>query len=232
MLSKALKNEAKGIYNQLTGIKDILISPQKFSLVTIHRNNIHYKFPLQVGQLITAQTAIEERNGNYFFQDFDRNHHQMARLFESFVRRFYMREQKRFKVSRENIEWRINESESTGNLALIPKMQTDISLISPERKIIIDTKFYLSAYNSRYDSPKLHSSHLYQLYSYLCNLEEQSLSRNGGANKIYEGILLYPKNGIALDESYKIGSHRIKIYTINLEGPWQDIHDRLISLLD
>ena len=64
-----------------------------------------------------------------------------AYLFEDFVRNFYNQEQGEFKVKREDIKW---DAIALGNsnLSLLPKMQTDIILISSNRKIVMDTKFY------------------------------------------------------------------------------------------
>ena len=61
--------------------------------------------------------------------------------------------------------------EDRADRARIPVMDADIILESPERRIILDTKFYRDAL-TRGRGPgagKLHSNNLYQLLAYLRN---------------------------------------------------------------
>lgn len=108
---------------------------------------------------------INEDNGVSQFADFERDPKAMARLFEEFVRNFYKKEMPEYKVYRENIYWDA-EGENTNYL---PIMQTDISLESSDRKIIMDTKFYQDTLTKNFGSRKLISGNLYQLFSYLSN---------------------------------------------------------------
>lgn len=48
-------------------------------------------------------------------------------------------------------------------------MQTDISLESSERKIIMDTKYYQNTLTKNFGSQKLISGNLYQMFAYLSN---------------------------------------------------------------
>ncbi|MFO7891762.1 MAG: restriction endonuclease, partial [bacterium] len=67
-------------------------------------------------------------------------------------------------------------------------METDISLRSSTRKIIIDTKYYKEALKGNFNTEKVLSGHLYQLFSYIENQKkpDDPLTQN------CEGILLYP----------------------------------------
>jgi len=230
-LNVSLKQEAKACFQRMGAIDNITITKDLFQSIRIHQNNNSYGLILQIGKLIFEQTAIEQSTGKYLFKDFSRDHRKMASLFEAFAKNFYEKEQKEFKVTREDIKWNIDEELSTGNRSLLPKMQTDISLTSKSRKIIIDTKFYPQALVSRYDKEKLHSAHLYQLYSYLRNLEESEKSVDPTPNTTCEGILLYPDNGKELNEQYTMGKHKIRIATINLDTKWLKIHERLLNLI-
>lgn len=44
-------------------------------------------------------------------------------------------------------------------------------------------------------------------------------------------MLLYPTVQQALDESFTVQGHRMRICTINLAQPWQGIHDDLLGLI-
>ena len=111
----------------------------------------------------------------------------------------------------------------------MPSMKTDISLTSNERKIVLDTKYYQEALTmNQYANLKFHSANLYQIFSYLKNLEYVS---EPATNRNASGILLYPTTTIELDESFILDTHIVSICTVNLATGWKRIEDRLLELL-
>jgi 5-methylcytosine-specific restriction enzyme subunit McrC len=109
---------------------------------------------------------------------------------------------------------------------LLPSMLTDTTLESPNGVIIIETKFYLNALlSNRGGSEKIRSQHLYQLMSYISNKAKS-------CQKPVEGILLYPTVASAIMADYVIQGHRVRICTIDLSKPWQEISRSLIAILD
>ena len=182
-------------------------------------------FLLNVCELLhRSALPTPEAAGRPRFRDFRRDEQLMARLFEQFVRNFYRLEQRQFRVSSETIAWQA-EAETAEALALLPAMITDTSLESPERKIILDTKYYAAALRPRYDQQKLISPHLYQLYAYLQNQP----ARPG---QQLEGILLYPAAAQTLDVRYTLGGHPVRVVTLNLMQPWPGIAADLLGLLE
>jgi 5-methylcytosine-specific restriction enzyme subunit McrC len=181
-------------------------------------------FLLNVCELVQASALPEpDTAGPTRFRDFRRDEALMARLFEQFVRNFYRLEQRRYRVLSETIQWQAL-AENAAGLALLPAMITDTTLESPERKIILDTKYYASALRQRYNQQKLIAPHLYQLYAYLQNqptLPGQQL----------EGILLYPAATQAVDMRYTLGGHPVRIVTIDLAQPWPRIAADLLMLV-
>jgi 5-methylcytosine-specific restriction enzyme subunit McrC len=157
------------------------------------------------------------------FRDFRRDEPLMARLFEQFVRNFYKLEQRRFRVLSETIRWQA-EAESPAAFDLLPAMITDTTLEAPDRKIILDTKYYAAALRPRYDQQKLISPHLYQLYAYLQN-QPVALGQH------LEGILLYPAASHTLDVRYTLGGHPVRIVTLDLAQPWPGITADLLALI-
>ncbi|WP_460581685.1 5-methylcytosine restriction system specificity protein McrC, partial [Hymenobacter luteus] len=182
-------------------------------------------FLLSVCELI-YQSALPspEAAGPTRFRDFRRDEQLMARVFEQFVRNFYRLEQRRFRVLSETIQWQA-EAEAPDALGLLPTMITDTSLESPERKIILDTKYYAAALKPRYNQQKLISPHLYQLYAYLQNQPK-------APDQQLEGILLYPAATQALDVRYSLGGHPVRIVTLDLSQPWPHIAAALLGLID
>ncbi len=152
----------------------------------------------------------------------------MNRLFEDFVRNFYIKEQTEYNVQRETISWDTKPGPSDKYL---PVMKTDISLVSKEedRKIVIDTKYYSRGYIAiaQYgDQEKLLSSNLYQIYTYLRNLECR-----GGCNNDCEGILLYATVEDEADLAFSLPGHVLRIKTINLNQDWQLIDRDLKTII-
>ncbi|QCX34858.1 5-methylcytosine-specific restriction endonuclease system specificity protein McrC [Caloramator sp. E03] len=213
------------IYEMLNYFEDISLlrlKSEHFSKVKLNKNNLYYGFVLDICQLIFDNCLIDESKGDFLFKDFERDDRAMAYLFENFVRNFYKRECKEFKVYRENINW----AEKDSKVDLLPIMQTDISLESADRKIIIDTKYYKNSLSNNYGAEKLISSNLYQLFAYLKNIEYKS-DKDINA----EGILIYPKTSKELNLRYVIHGHKIKICTVDLNRDWQVIHNRLIEII-
>ena len=88
----------------------------------------------------------------------------MAVLLENCVRTFY-RVRRNSGSEREDIYWRWIAADQVA-AGLLPKMQTDISLTSETRKIIIDCKFTPEALQKHYEAETLRSAHLYQINAY------------------------------------------------------------------
>jgi 5-methylcytosine-specific restriction enzyme subunit McrC len=117
---------------------------------------------------------------------------------------------------------------NNSNLDLLPKMQTDITLISQTRKIILDTKFYTDTLAQYYETEKFHSANSYQLFSYLKNLESDF---SHPFNLVCEGILLYPTIEKEIDERFQIDSHIIRVVTVDLNTSWPTIAKKLLAIL-
>lgn len=225
-LDTELKDELHRVLIKLPPISEISIRKSYFKQIRLHRNNYNYDFPLKVCQIINENLFVDESSGHYKFKDFLREEKAMARLFEAFVRNFYKIEQSDFKVGREDINWKFIAKEE-GLKSMLPKMSTDISLLSPTRKIIIDTKFYNEALKIRFEQEKINSNHLYQLFSYLMNQE----SELDGKTLNCEGILLYPAVEKGFDFCYNYEKHRIRIMSVNLNQEWFCIKKDLLNIL-
>lgn len=223
-LDSSIKDELYKVYLKLPPISEIVIRKAMFNQIRLHRNNYHYDFILKVCQIVNENLLIDESKGNYKFQDFTREEKAMARLFEAFVRNFYKIETD-FSVSSDSIKWQF-ESDNAEDLDMLPAMLTDITLQGNNKKIIIDTKYYKEAFQTRYDKQKINSSNLYQLFSYLKNQEMDSeITLN------CEGILLYPSIQNDFVHSFKYENHKIRIMAINLNQDWQKIRTDLLKIV-
>lgn len=221
-VSQENKNGLFSIYNYFSSISDISLNKKIFRFPRIYRNNLYYGFLLNICELIFDNLLVDEITGKKYFKDFLQDDSEMAYLFENFVRNFYKKNLPDYKVFREDIHW----DAQGNNLEMLPKMQTDISLLGKDRKIIMDTKYYGNVLTNNMGSEKLISSNLYQLFAYLKNNESKSsIDMNS------KGIILYPESNKGLDLEYEIGGHKIKVCTLNLNEEWQDVHDRLLEIV-
>lgn len=225
-LNTELREELKYIYHRFHEIEEIALSKRHFRLVQLNRNNYFYDFLLKICELLLDNLLITEKSGKSKFKDFLQDNRSMSSLFEEFVRSFYKREQDNYKVARENIPWDAVALDELSK-SVLPNMQTDISLTSQNRKIVIDTKYYKEALQKYYDKESIRSNNLYQLFAYLMNLESL-----GEENSTCEGILLYPTVESEHEYQYVMKGHRIKVKTINLNQDWREIHKDLLNIIN
>lgn len=227
-LDKNIRSELMEIYKKMLQISDINLSKSHFKKVNLHRNNLFYRFVLNVSQIIYENIVLDEKTGEYEFVDFVRDEKKMFGIFENFVRNFY-REKLRYtgyQVKPEIINWDVKEANQLA-IDYLPVMKTDISITSVSRKIIIDTKYYKECFQEYYDKKTLISPHLYQLLAYIENSDAQE--------KIYrksEGMLIYPTVKNEMDLHYNLRGHSISVKTINLNQDWKKICDDLMSFIN
>lgn len=219
-----LKSQIKSLVWLFSGIETIDLSHRVFNSVRLHRNNRFYAFLLKVCRIIYENTLPTEKPGQFHFVDFSRDRFKMQKLFEAFLRNFYRREFPHWTVRSEHLSWQFSVT-NEAHRAYVPIMKTDISITNEQGKIIIDAKYYQESMATQYDREKLHSTNLYQLFSYLMN------QRNADpATRRTRGMLLYPTTGAELDLDYWYDEHLIQIKTVNLNQHWTLIEQRLKNI--
>jgi len=216
-----LKRQIKSLVWLFSGIEPIDLSHRVFNSVKLHRNNRFYEFLLKVCRIIYENTLPSEKPGQYHFVDFQRDRFKMQKLFEAFIRNFYRREFPHWKVRSEHLNWQFSVTDEV-HRAYIPIMKTDISITNEQGKTIIDAKYYQESTSFHYDREKLHSTNLYQLFSYLLN--QRSADPDSHRTR---GMLIYPETGPELDLDYWYDEHLIQIKTLNLNQHWDLIEERL-----
>ena len=162
--------------------------------------------------------------GNMKIRDFSRDEVKMRMVFQDFVFNFYKLNQKEYSVSSPKLTWGAVGDEEM--LKLLPNMYTDVSLSSPTRKIILDTKYYAEAFQSNWGKQSFHSSHLYQLNTYL-----DSAQRTSNDDRRLDGVLLYPATNDEFTFKFELRSHSITVASLDLRLDSQKIGERLLILL-
>lgn len=226
-LDKDLKTELKQLQRMFPPLPRIALNQFAFQRVQLRRDQRLYHFLLHVCRIIADNLLPTETAGRCLFVDFRRDERKMNRVFESFLFRFYQKEQVEYWVRREQIRWQWEASRDPQHLSYLPLMETDLTLESNAHKIIIDAKYYRQALGgSRFEMDKLFSSHLYQLYSYLTNQEQRDERA-----KMATGMLIYPQTDQPLRLDYRFGTHNVLVRSVNLNAHWREIHEELLGLI-
>ena len=131
------------------------------------------------------------------------------------------------------IQWVLDNN----NQDLLPIMQTDITLSRKDKNtqniLIIDAKYYGQELSNKHYSDKatLHSSNLYQIFTYVKN-KEAALLRSNIPHKV-SGMLLYAKTSeqIVLDNTYQMSGNTICVKNLDLSKEFPEIRNQLNQIL-
>lgn len=225
-VSAELREAMRATFHRLHDVDEIHLTRRTFPRVQLHRNSRDYRFLLDVCLLLHEYLIPNERTGRFEFRDFLRDERRMRALFERFIRNFFRRHAEGFDtVEAEHLRW-ADASGSPEDLAMLPNMRTDVTLRRPGLVFIIDAKYYREALQEYRGRVTVRSGHLYQLFAYMANS-----ARKAGHGVEVEGLLLYPLTTRRLEVDFRVHGHRVRVYTLNLNQDWAQIHADLLSLL-
>ena len=224
---------------RMTEVRVIPLHLGLFDARPLHlpRNNRFYPFLLAACRLLCEASSFREQADSTDLSDLRMYailEARLPQLFEAFVRNFYRTHLPPLGWSRflpQHIEWQWSSADPA-SAAYLPQMKTDITLEHPDRKIILDTKFYRSGGIN--DRGTFESHNLYQLHAYVSQLARRPFraSSSHPHDIDAEGILLY---ATASDRDYlhrfSMPPHRMTVATVNLAGSWRDIESRLLEVL-
>ena len=105
-------------------------------------------------------------------------------------------------------------------------MQSDIMLKQGDKKLVIDAKYYSHTTQKQYDVNTLHSGNLYQIFTYVQNLDTE---RTGNVS----GMLLYAKTDevVLPNNEYKMGGNAISVKTLDLDCDFSMIREQLDGIV-
>ena len=223
-LHSEVRAEVRNAYTKLDGISVVRLSRRLFQQVQLDRNRRYYRFLLSVCRLIHEQLLVDEQSGQARFTDFSEE--RMERLYEDFIIEFYRREQDRYRVNHRGrtIAW-FDEGTPDHQRSKLPRMEADVILEEPDRRIIMDAKYYRESLGGRYGG-KLHSNNLYQLLAYLRNREATE-----PPGPKHEGVLLYPVVDTALAADVCLEGFSIRARSIDLAQDWRTIHEDMLTMI-
>lgn len=195
------------------------LTKENFSRLFFGRHNVHYKRMTHIARILHELTLLSHKQGNWSLFSATLDERSLNQIFEKFLFHFYRREQQDYRVSSEIMHWKLK-----GNQSLLPSMRTDVSLTHKNglEKIVIDAKFYKNVFQEYHGKSSFHSQNMYQLFTYL---QHQPKEKN------VRGILIYPYNGVAVNEVYHWDERiKMEVITLDLDANWKTIFKELIDI--
>jgi len=208
------------------GVNPIDPSSIHWGRLVYQRSNRNYEMLMNICYFVLDGMLQTTESGEYKIAHFSDAH--MARLYERFILAYYIKHHSYLsEVKAAQIKWDLSGEEEEAMIRFLPNMQTDIFLRLDQRILILDAKYYGRTLQQQYDKYSLHSSNLYQIFTYVKN---QDKNHSGNVS----GMLLYAKTEEAItpDCSFKIGGNQISAGTLDLNANFKAIAAKLDSIVE
>ena len=204
------------VYPFFSDVKDIDLSSIHWNRLQFHRNNQSYEMLMNLCYMVWQSLLPTTTNGARKLTVFDEE--SLPRLYEKFILNYYLQHFTTLDVCAKTIDWDLSADIEKSTISLLPGMHSDVTLSDRERTLIIDAKFYSHALLEYMGKQMLHSTNVYQLYTYVKN--EDKL--NDGH---VSGLLLYAKTTEATepDMTARIGGNTFSVKSLDLNRPFRDI---------
>lgn len=203
-----------------------LVEPSEIQWNRLHyrRNNRNYEMLINICFFVLDGMLQTTEKGDYMMASFSDEH--MAKLYERFILEYYSQHHTYLtEVKAAQVKWDLVGETSESMVRFLPVMQTDIFLRLKERILIIDAKYYGRTLQHQYDKYTLHSSNIYQIFTYVKNQDKDNTGH-------VAGILLYAKTDEAItpDCMFNIGGNRIGAKTLDLNTDFKLIAEQLDTI--
>ena len=194
----------------------------RWTNINYNRNNATYKMLINICYFTFEALLPTTQKGPKEILHFKDEH--IHRLFERFVLEYFRKHYPEYKASSSQIEWITDDD----MVDLLPTMKSDIMLEYKEKILIIDTKYYAKVLqtHSLYNSRTIHSSNLYQIFTYVKN---KDIYNTGNVT----GMLLYAKadENIVLNNKYSMNGNIIIVKTLDLNKDFEEIKHQLDKII-
>ena len=224
-ISKERKKEIKKLLIYFDGVDVLDIHNINWSQ-RYDRNNQSYRMLVSLCYMVLKGLLQTTTDGSTKLMDF-LDEQRMCRLYEKFILEYYRRHYPQLKASASQIPWILDDGCSN---AMLPVMQSDITLSLGNRVLIIDAKYYAHATQVQYDRHTIHSSNLYQVFTYVKNKDAQF----GDEPHEVSGMLLYAQTDEAIlpNNTYWMSGNKIAVRTLNLDCDFTEIAKQLNEIAD
>ena len=223
-IDKKRKKELRNLLVYFSDVDTIDLHTVNWTM-QYNRNNQTYRLLISICYLVVKGLLQTTKDGRAKLMDF-LDEQRMCQLYEKFILEYYRKEWRSVKASASHIPWQLDD----GYDELLPVMQTDIMLNYQEKTLIIDAKYYAHTLQSRYEKKSIHSSNLYQIFTYVKNKEAQLAEEEHEVS----GMLLYAKTDeeVVPDNEYHMSGNRIAVRTLDLDQDFDHIRRQLDSIVE
>lgn len=213
------KDALKKLLNYFSKIDLIEIKSIKWDQIKFNRNNMSYKYVVDLCKLILNGLIVSDKSGKNKFKEF-LDDTRISAIYENFIKAYFRKHYPELNACSKKL-YLTNKPLTS----FIPMMKTDITLEYEDRMLIIDAKFYNKILRENYVSPRcktVSSNNLYQILTYVDN---QDPMKNGN---VY-GMLLYAQTidepSISLSDT--LNQHKIMVKTLDMNEDWTSIKSNL-----
>lgn len=218
------KDDLKKKMMFFSNIDTLELTSIRWASIKFQRNNQTYRMLIGICQLIIEGILITTDAGDYNLASF-LNEQSMCRLYEKFILEYYRQHYPKLTVSASHIPWVVDNDVRT----MLPLMKSDIHIQMENTVLIIDAKYYSRTTHKNYNKNTLHSSNMYQIFTYVKN---RDYSFGDKEHKV-SGMLLYAKTEeeIQPDSVYQMHGNQISVKTLDLNLPFKDIAKQLDGIV-
>lgn len=222
-ISKTRKKELRKLLVFFGEVEPLDVHTINWSM-QYNRNNQTYRMLISICYLVIKGLLQTNSDGTSRLMDF-LDEQRMNRLYEKFILEYYIKECPQVRATASQIPWALDD----GINAMLPIMQSDIMLTKGSDVLIIDAKYYTHTTQTQYDIHTLHSSNLYQIFTYVKNKDTEF----GDKPHKVSGMLLYAATDevIQPDNIYHMSGNRISIRTLDLNKDFTEISDQLNAIV-
>lgn len=219
------KNDLKKEMLFFSNVDTIDPTAIRWTAIRFQRNNSTYRMLISLCQLILDGMLLTTDSGEFKLASFV-DEQRMNRLYEKFILEYYTKECPWVTATASQIPWALDD----GVGPMLPIMQSDIMLTRGSEVLIIDAKYYTHTTQKQYDIHKIHSSNLYQIFTYVKNKAMEF----GVQPHTVSGMLLYAATDeeIQPDNSYQMSGNKISVRTLNLNRDFSEIAAQLNAIVD
>ena len=219
------KNDLKKEMLFFSNVDTIDPTAIRWAAIRFQRNNSTYRMLISLCQLILDGMLLTTDSGEFKLASFV-DEQRMNRLYEKFILEYYTKECPWVTATASQIPWALDD----GVGPMLPIMQSDIMLTRGSEVLIIDAKYYTHTTQKQYDIHKIHSSNLYQIFTYVKNKDMEF----GVQPHTVSGMLLYAATDeeIQPDNSYQMSGNKISVRTLNLNRDFSEIAAQLNAIVD
>ena len=223
-LKSKYKEELKKQMIFFSEVDEINLTRVRWSDIKFQRNNKVYRVIISICQLITEGMLMTTDKGSYKLANFI-DEQRMSKLYEKFVLEYYKKHFPELKVTSSQISWFLDD----GMRAMLPKMQSDIHIQKDNKVLIIDTKYYSSTTQKRFDKYTIHSNNLYQIFTYVKNKDYEF----GDEEHCVSGMILYAKTEEQMNPNvvYQMHGNQITVKTLDLNREFNEISKQLNEIV-